>query len=419
MGWLNPAAGKGIGLYLAPGGTQPQLSVVAVDFLATEPDDNEGFALLYNLDGSPASADFSSARAMVSGHDATRFATFQLEFSAPTDTDRQLTNVTPTARITARAWQVDANNASNQLGRAIELLTDLPPPGGLDHRVGYYAYLGSIFVDGAIGQLDNLVVEGGTAPVPNSRPTIALTSPTNNTEYLAPTNIVIEAEASDSDGEIVDVRFFANSTELGVLTEPPYSVTWTNPPAGTYTLTARATDNRGARTTSAAVAISVRTNNPPTVAVASPANNSTYAAPALIPIEVNAADADGTVTQVRVLVNGSELFAATSPPYRFEWNAVPEGNYELIALATDDLGAETASTPVQVRVQSDLGAPALAIRRETASVVISWPAGFAGFRLEGNTNLASTNWATISTADTSATIPISSAVSRFFRLRRP
>jgi hypothetical protein len=57
------------------------------------------------------------------------------------------------------------------------------------------------------------------------------------------------------------VDFFAGGTLLGTATASPYSVPWTNVPAGTYSLTAVATDNAGATTRSAAVTVTV--NNPP------------------------------------------------------------------------------------------------------------------------------------------------------------
>ena len=49
------------------------------------------------------------------------------------------------------------------------------------------------------------------------------------------------------------VEFFNGATKLGEDTTAPYSFTWSGVAPGTYTLTARATDNLGGTTTSAAV----------------------------------------------------------------------------------------------------------------------------------------------------------------------
>ena len=56
----------------------------------------------------------------------------------------------------------------------------------------------------------------------------------------------------------------------------PYSLSWSNSAPGTYTLTAVATDNQGATTTSLPVSITVAAANvPPVVAVTGPAEGAT------------------------------------------------------------------------------------------------------------------------------------------------
>jgi chitinase len=54
------------------------------------------------------------------------------------------------------------------------------------------------------------------------------------------------------------VDFFVNGSLVGTDTNAPYSVGWSTGTTGTYTLTARATDNAGAGTTSGPVSIAVR-----------------------------------------------------------------------------------------------------------------------------------------------------------------
>lgn len=77
-------------------------------------------------------------------------------------------------------------------------------------------------------------------------PNVSITNPANNTSFTAPVSITIGAVASDPDGTVTRVEFFANTTPLGTDTTSPYSVTWTNAPAGTHFLTAVATDDSGA-----------------------------------------------------------------------------------------------------------------------------------------------------------------------------
>src|SRR3954466_4833852 len=94
--------------------------------------------------------------------------------------------------------------------------------------------------------------------VPNSPPTVSLTSPANGSTYNAPASVTLTANASDSDGTIQKVDFYYGGTNLiTTVTTPPYTVNWTSVPQGSYSLTAVATDNQNATTTSAPVSITV------------------------------------------------------------------------------------------------------------------------------------------------------------------
>lgn len=93
---------------------------------------------------------------------------------------------------------------------------------------------------------------GGTS---NQPPTVALS--TNGTSFVAPANITLNAIASDSDGTITKVEFYQGSALIGTEASSPYSFAWNNVAAGSYSLTAKATDNAGAMATSNAVNITV------------------------------------------------------------------------------------------------------------------------------------------------------------------
>jgi chitinase len=77
-----------------------------------------------------------------------------------------------------------------------------------------------------------------------------MTSPANGATFTAPANLTLTANASDTDGSVAKVEFYNGPTLLGTKTTAPYSIAWNNVAAGNYTLTARATDNVGAATTS-------------------------------------------------------------------------------------------------------------------------------------------------------------------------
>lgn len=105
----------------------------------------------------------------------------------------------------------------------------------------------------------NAVVSGlffDPAPSGNPGPTVALTAPTNGATAIAPATFNLAATATDSDG-VGRVEFYAGATLIGTDHSSPYEMVWTNVPAGTYSLTARAYDSLGASTISAAVLVSV------------------------------------------------------------------------------------------------------------------------------------------------------------------
>ncbi len=91
----------------------------------------------------------------------------------------------------------------------------------------------------------------------NTAPTVSITAPANNASFTAPASITIQATAADADGTVSQVAFYNGSTLLGTDASSPYSYSWTNVGAGSYAVTARATDNAGAVTTSAVVNITV------------------------------------------------------------------------------------------------------------------------------------------------------------------
>ena len=103
--------------------------------------------------------------------------------------------------------------------------------------------------------VNNVVCTGGTTPG-NAFPTASVTSPTSGATYNAPATVTVNANASDSDGTVARVDFSLGSMTATDMTAP-YSATFTNVGAGTYSVTAKATDNQGGVGTSNPVGITV------------------------------------------------------------------------------------------------------------------------------------------------------------------
>ncbi|MCJ7448036.1 MAG: Ig-like domain-containing protein [Bacteroidales bacterium] len=91
----------------------------------------------------------------------------------------------------------------------------------------------------------------------NQSPVVNISSPTKGTSFFAPATINITTVVSDPDGTISKVEFYNGNIKLFELTSTPYSYTWKDVGPGTYSLTAVATDNLNATTTSSAVEVVV------------------------------------------------------------------------------------------------------------------------------------------------------------------
>lgn len=96
----------------------------------------------------------------------------------------------------------------------------------------------------------------GTFTAVNASPTVAITGPTGVLQ--APGTVTVTANASDADGSIIGVQIFANGVLLTNDTSAPYSATLNLSYGGRLVLSAIATDNLGARRTSASVTLCVQ-----------------------------------------------------------------------------------------------------------------------------------------------------------------
>jgi Bacterial Ig domain len=190
----------------------------------------------------------------------------------------------------------------------------------------------------------------------NAVPLVNLVAPTASQVFTAPATITLSATASDADGTIAKLEFFRGTTTLvgtGALAAGKYNYSWANVAAGSYSLTARATDNLGATKTSSAVNIVV--NAPPTVTINAPLNNSTFNVAESIGLQATAADSDGTISKVEFFRGGSTLIGQgtlTAGKYSYIWTGANAGTYSVTAKANDDRGGITTSAASIVTVCS-------------------------------------------------------------------
>jgi hypothetical protein len=94
---------------------------------------------------------------------------------------------------------------------------------------------------------------------PNTPPIVAISSPANGAVFApAPIDVPVAANASDPGGSVIKVEFFADGNKIGEDATAPYNCTWAGAGKGAHSLTARATDNDGATTTSSPIQITVK-----------------------------------------------------------------------------------------------------------------------------------------------------------------
>jgi hypothetical protein len=91
----------------------------------------------------------------------------------------------------------------------------------------------------------------------NQAPTITITAPTRSDELIEGDSVTITADASDLEGAVTNVEFYIGDNFLGEDSIAPYSIVWKYIPVGTYSITAIATDNDRATSTSEKVQVTI------------------------------------------------------------------------------------------------------------------------------------------------------------------
>jgi hypothetical protein len=195
----------------------------------------------------------------------------------------------------------------------------------------------------------------------NQAPTVTVTAPTTT---VAGTVLTFTASASDVDGTVSQVEFFVNNVSVGVDNSTPYSVAYTAVLGSGQTVKAVATDDLGLTATSNIITMNVLANVPATVSLTGPSASGIYssyvsaAAGTLTPMTftADAADSDGTVTQVEFFVDGVSVGVDATTPYSVIWNST-SGTKVVTAKATDSNGAITTSATLTLVINDLLALP--------------------------------------------------------------
>jgi hypothetical protein len=180
---------------------------------------------------------------------------------------------------------------------------------------------------------------------------VILTSPTNNATYLPPATIPLSVRFSDTVGTVTNIVYFNGTTVLTNATGVPFGRSWAGVPAGNYAIYATAYDDHGLTDTSDVSSVTVAApHTPPTVSLTSPTNGATFDYPGTVMLSATVAASTGSVTNVAFYRNSILIANVTNAPYNFTWSNVLANNFTLTAVATDDSGASTVSSPINITV---------------------------------------------------------------------
>ncbi len=191
-----------------------------------------------------------------------------------------------------------------------------------------------------------------TAAVSGTAPTGSLASPVAASVQTVGQAVPLRALATDVDGAIASVQFYANGVLVDTVRNSPFTGTWTPTLAGSYNLVLVITDAQGATTVTAPVAVTVvkSTASAPTVEIVSPVVGTTAVAGQDTTLEATVTVGTGaTVNQLNFYANGIFIGSGARQGqldrYRFVWQPSVTGSFQLTAEVVDSFGTmgETAT----------------------------------------------------------------------------
>jgi len=219
-----------------------------------------------------------------------------------------------------------------------------------------------------------------TVPLTNNLPSIALTSPLNGATYTAPATINLAATVTANGHSITKVQFYNGATLLGEDASAPYSLTWSNVSAASYSVTALVVYDAGSTVTSSPATLTVTNPLPaPTVALTAPPNGASYAAPATVNLAATVIANGHSITKVQFYNNATLLGEDSSAPYSLSWSNLSAGSYSVTALLVYDAGSTVASSAATLTVTNPL-----------PTVALTSPLNGASYAAPATINLAAT-----------------------------
>lgn len=214
------------------------------------------------------------------------------------------------------------------------------------------------------GQISISNITNFSIEKPNEAPTVSITAPSENAQFTEGDNINISTIADDSDGMVIKVDFYNGTALLGTNTSFPFNLEWTNLPVGSFSLTAKATDNEGTTTFSSPVNINViekvTEDNLIDVIISepiivTPVNNQEYDWGATVQILVMFQGSDESVRKVEYYSGNEIIGSSVISPFAFTWQNPASGKHILTAKAIgSDQSNFKISGPVGILVKEKI-----------------------------------------------------------------
>jgi len=181
----------------------------------------------------------------------------------------------------------------------------------------------------------------------NAPPLVEIKLPGDGSVRPSGSDILIRANASDTDGIVDSVEFYINGSKEGVDqsgTETSgdalqYEYTWTGM-EGPAEIRVVAWDNSGDES---ADTVNILVNSPPEVEFTAPAEGAIFTEGETVSLQMNATDSDGTIDKVELILADVLIASISDAPYTYDWVST-EGAATFVAKAWDNLQYNSTDT---------------------------------------------------------------------------
>ena len=241
--------------------------------------------------------------------------------------------------------------------------------------------------NGTVLTIDTVILDIIDIPYLN----VNITSPANNS-LVAQGSLVPVLFDIDTNQTVSATRLYLDNVLEMTDTTAPYDLSFTAQDDVSVTVEV------DARTLTGNDSVNVRVQIPqkPEVTILAPANGTQHTVGQPIDIQIQATDADGSISEVRIydVVGSVETLLAALPGqagniYNYTWNGTGLGNHTIKAVATDNDNSDSDPDEVNIEVAE---AGEITIRYE----MNSWPSGMSvNVFITNNTDQDITDWTLI------------------------